>query len=325
MEPVLDSIEEQIRLGKVEEASSALEEIPQTDDNRIQHRFLQGYAQEAAYDQVAALAAYEEVMEQSPDHIGSRFRAALVYDQGGDDGAAIDLYEECTAEAPASINALINLAVLYEEQGRLEEARANVENVLKEHPNHVRARQLLRSIESSFEMVYDEHSQRERDKRDAILDTPITDFELSVRSRNCLRQMNIRTLGDLLNTGEAELLSYKNFGETSLTEIKALLGQKGLDLGHTDAAEPVVDDATVALPTPQVAGDASVHLRRSVSELELSVRSRKALQRLGIITLAELMQRSEPELMAIKNFGQTSLSEIKRQLAVFGLALRQSV
>ena len=43
--------------------------------------------------------------------------------------------------------------------------------------------------------------------------------------------MNIRTLGDLLNITEAELLSYKNFGETSLREIKAILETKNLRLG----------------------------------------------------------------------------------------------
>ena len=44
--------------------------------------------------------------------------------------------------------------------------------------------------------------------------------------------MKIRTLGDLLKITEAELLSYKNFGETSLVEIKAMLSQKGLRLGQ---------------------------------------------------------------------------------------------
>jgi DNA-directed RNA polymerase subunit alpha len=65
-------------------------------------------------------------------------------------------------------------------------------------------------------------------------------------------------------------------------------------------------------------------LNRSVAELELSVRSRKCLQRLGISSLAELVQRSEPELMAIKNFGQTSLVEIKRRLGELGLSLRDA-
>ena len=43
--------------------------------------------------------------------------------------------------------------------------------------------------------------------------------------------MNIRTIGDLLNISEVELLSYKNFGETSLKEIKGILDLKGLYLG----------------------------------------------------------------------------------------------
>src|SRR2546423_12273524 len=74
---------------------------------------------------------------------------------------------------------------------------------------------------------------RRGDRRSQVLDIPITDFELSVRSRNCLKKMNIKSLGDLLRTTEQELLSYKNFGETSLNEIKALLAQKGLRLGQS--------------------------------------------------------------------------------------------
>src|ERR1700730_12564982 len=82
-------------------------------------------------------------------------------------------------------------------------------------------------------MYYDEDSDRSGDRRNAVLDIPISDFELSVRSRNCLKKMNLRSLGDLLRTTESELLSYKNFGETSLNEIKALLAQKGLRLGQS--------------------------------------------------------------------------------------------
>ena len=44
--------------------------------------------------------------------------------------------------------------------------------------------------------------------------------------------MNIRTLKDLTKITEADLLSFKNFGETSLNEIKAILSQKGLRLGQ---------------------------------------------------------------------------------------------
>ena len=64
-------------------------------------------------------------------------------------------------------------------------------------------------------------------------------------------------------------------------------------------------------------------LGKSVADLELSVRSRKALQRLNINSLGELASRTEAELLGCKNFGQTSLNEIKQQLASFGLGLRK--
>jgi DNA-directed RNA polymerase subunit alpha len=147
----------------------------------------------------------------------------------------------------------------------------------------------------------------------------VTDFELSVRSRNCLKKMNIRTLGDLLKTTEQELLSYKNFGETSLNEIKALLAQKGLRLGQAS------EDAKGGVRrTASVAGNVAPEiLNKSVADLELSVRSRKALQRLNINLLGELAARTEDELLGCKNFGQTSLNEIKQQMTNFGLTLRK--
>ena len=61
-----------------------------------------------------------------------------------------------------------------------------------------------------------------------------------------------------------------------------------------------------------------------MADLELSIRTRKVLQRLNIKTLSELADLTETELLGCKNFGQTGLSEIKQQLAAFGLTLRKS-
>ena len=107
------------------------------------------------------------------------------------------------------------------------------------------------------------------------MEIPISDFELSVRSRNCLKKMNIRSLGDLLKTTEQELLSYKNFGETSLNEIKALLASKGLRLGQN--AEAGAATTLVRRPTVNPGNVPTETLNKSVADLELSVRSRKAL------------------------------------------------
>ena len=63
-------------------------------------------------------------------------------------------------------------------------------------------------------------------------------------------------------------------------------------------------------------------LDKAVSEMNLSVRARKALQLLNIQSLGDLMSHTEAELMGVKNFGATSLQEVKDKLAEYGLALR---
>ena len=64
-------------------------------------------------------------------------------------------------------------------------------------------------------------------------------------------------------------------------------------------------------------------LNKNVTDLEFSVRSRKALQRLGISSVGELATRTEAELLGVKNFGQTSLLEIRQRLGELGLGLRK--
>jgi DNA-directed RNA polymerase subunit alpha len=59
----------------------------------------------------------------------------------------------------------------------------------------------------------------------------VDEMELSVRSYNCLKNANIRTIGELVQKSEAEMLKTKNFGRKSLNEIKEILGGMGLSLG----------------------------------------------------------------------------------------------
>lgn len=316
----LTAISEKIRNGQLDEARTELLSVDETPDNRADLFFLQGYLKESEFDREGAIVDYESALECTPDHEDAAFRAAWVSDLLGDDDAAVDYYELCVKQIPVRVAALVNLAVIHEERGNFIEAETLLRSVVDKFPTHHRANHLLKSVESSVNMTYDETSQQEREKHDAILDMPISDFELSVRSRNCLRQMNIFTLGDLLRTSESELLSYKNFGETSLSEIKVLLAQQNLRLGQS--IQPI-DPPTFATDQP-VSIDASANTNLPISELELSVRSRKALQRLSAVTMGDLAQHTEDELMAIKNFGQTSLIEIKRQLEKFGLSFRLS-
>lgn len=88
-----------------------------------------------------------------------------------------------------------------------------------------------------LEVVEDSNTRELREK----LKLPVSVLEPSVRSENCMAAANIQTIGDLCRLPEAEVLKIKNFGKTSLKEIKKKLGDLGLsfgmDLGEDAAAE----------------------------------------------------------------------------------------
>jgi DNA-directed RNA polymerase subunit alpha len=273
------------------------------------------------YDE--AMNNYKAALELTPGHHEAAFRLAYRCDLSGEEDAAIDYYKQITTSSPVYVNALLNVAVIYEDIGDYDKASRCVQKVLIAHPNHKRANLFLKDIESSKTMVYDEESEKRVTRKIQILETPISDFELSVRSRNCLKKMNINTLGDLLRTTEAELLAFKNFGETSLREIKTILDAKGLSLGMGTQEEkfaPAVDPAE-SVVVEQPAKDEGL-LSKQINDLPWSVRAKKALSMLNIHTLGDLTRTTEAELLGCKNFGVTSLNEIKKAISNLGLSLR---
>jgi len=154
-----------------------------------------------------------------------------------------------------------------------------------------------------------------------LMEIPVTDFELSVRSRNCLRKMNIRTLGDLTRTTEAALLASKNFGETSLSEIKEMMTSKNLWLGMALEGGGQVAAATHDEPESLSAEDRAM-LAKPIGDLNLSVRARKCMTKLGIQTMGELLSHTGDELLECKNFGVTSLNEVREKLRELSLKLK---
>jgi DNA-directed RNA polymerase subunit alpha len=64
-----------------------------------------------------------------------------------------------------------------------------------------------------------------------MLDKSVEELELSVRSSNCLRAAEIKTIGELVQKGEAEMLKFRNFGRKSLKEIQDILAEMGLHFG----------------------------------------------------------------------------------------------
>lgn len=94
---------------------------------------------------------------------------------------------------------------------------------------------IFSAFETKGEQV-EEQAPPEVDPRLAeLLSKPIEELDLSVRSANCLKNANIRTLGDLVQRTEREMLSTKNFGRKSLDEIKDVLASLGLSFGMTRA------------------------------------------------------------------------------------------
>lgn len=82
-------------------------------------------------------------------------------------------------------------------------------------------------VEGRSELVGDE-AQREINKN---LFRSVNELELSVRAANCLKNANIKTIADLVQKTEGEMLKTKNFGKKSLNEIKEILTDMGLSLG----------------------------------------------------------------------------------------------
>jgi DNA-directed RNA polymerase subunit alpha len=134
--------------------------------------------------------------------------------------------------------------------------------------------------------------------------------------------MNIRTLGDLTRTTEAALLASKNFGETSLSEIKEMMTSKGLRLGLALEGGERGAGGGPADIVEEYSPEEKALLAKSIGELNLSVRARKCMNKLGIQTVGELIMRTGDDLLECKNFGVTSLNEVREKLGELNLKLK---
>ncbi|MDR3108072.1 MAG: tetratricopeptide repeat protein [Planctomycetaceae bacterium] len=269
-------------------------------------------------NEAEAIRLFERAYEADKSHPGALFGLALVNERHGNDEEALELYKRAVSRFPTNVGTLINLGILYEDFGMYEQAVVCFQRVLDSYPNHDKARLFLKDARASSEMHFDEDAQRKRDRMGQVLNLPVSDFEMSVRSRNCLKTMGINTLGDLCKRTEQELLGSKNFGETSLVEIREMLSMKGLQLGQLAAEKHAADVIEVeALPPEEQAV-----MMRPVTDLNLSVRARKCMSRLGIQTIAELVRHTPDELLESKNFGVTSLNEIREKLTLYNMKLR---
>ena len=101
------------------------------------------------------------------------------------------------------------------------------------------------NVEDPVESLGDSEGELAPSDANEHLDNSVEELELSVRSYNCLKNANIRTIRELVQKTEPEMLRTKNFGRKSLNEIKKILGGMGLGLGmrFEQPVEPAAAEA----------------------------------------------------------------------------------
>ena len=309
-----------IRLsGKIEEAERLLRESAREAATRAEYCYQMGCIRADHGDIFGAIEYFERTVDMDPHHTAALFRLANEMNLLGNDDDAIRLYEQSLSRPPFYIGALINLGLLYEDKERYPAAAFCFNRVLQFYPNHERAALYLKDIQAAGNMYYDEDAVRHQRELEQVMRIPIGDFELSARSRNCLERAGIETLGDLTAISEHELLSSKNFGETSLREIRDILKSRGLSIGQFATRSPLA----APIFTPEtVSPQEQAMLEAPVGDLNLSVRARKCLSRLGLVSIGELLSKTADELLSVRNFGVTSLNEVRAKLGEMGLRLR---
>jgi len=306
--------------GRIEKAMAILDDIFGPAEQTADYMYQRAATVAAVGGRLEeAIALYQRAIQTDENHAGALFGLALQYDRLGNDEESFSLYERAGKAFPTGVGALINLGLAYEDLNQFDKAQMCYKRILDCYPDHPQTLLYMKDAAATGNMLYDEEAQRRNDRLAQTLNMPVANFELSVRSRNCLEKMGIDTIGDLTRTSEAELLSSKNFGETSLFEIREMLTSKGLSLGQfaheKKSSDPPID-------TSHMSPDEQALLDRPISDLNLSVRARKCMSRLQLNTIGELVRKTGDDMLECKNFGVTSLNEVREKLTDLGLKMR---
>jgi DNA-directed RNA polymerase subunit alpha len=136
--------------------------------------------------------------------------------------------------------------------------------------------------------------------------------------------MGIFTLKDLITKTEQELLGYKNFGETSLKEIRAMLSKKGLHLGMTRVEEqPLADRIKMNAQLYSAEKEYELdELDTPIEDLDLSYRTKSALHKMGFESLRDITMRTGTDLESNANFSAACMQEVNALLEEKGLSYR---
>ncbi len=112
-----------------------------------------------------------------------------------------------------------------------QEAIHSAAKILNDHVKFFINFDQFQEEQQQHEIVEEEVKAAERNRIKKILLTPVDELELSVRAHNCLKAANIKTLAELVQLQEPELLKFRNFGRKSLQELTEVVHVQGLEFG----------------------------------------------------------------------------------------------
>lgn len=108
---------------------------------------------------------------------------------------------------------------------------ANFQNVIEALQNRIKKLERINNIDTAPVSEYDYLLGDKGGTFTALMNTPVYDLEISVRSLNCLKGADVDTLYDLVKCNKTDLMKFRNFGKKSLTELEDLLESLHLHFG----------------------------------------------------------------------------------------------
>ncbi|MFA4987288.1 MAG: hypothetical protein WC712_11935, partial [Candidatus Brocadiia bacterium] len=174
-------------VGKTDEAKKMFDGLKAGEKSSFQGKFVSALITETSGDIESAIDAYYKLKSEKPHSTDVIFRLAVVLDARGEDPVEIEsLYRGLVESDIFHVGAAINYGLFLLDVDRPDDAETIFSKVLTYDPDNERVWLYMRDAQASRNMIYDEGRHKEDEKLRQILRLPISEFELSVRSRNCL-------------------------------------------------------------------------------------------------------------------------------------------
>ena len=178
-------------------------------------------------------------------------------------------------------------------------------------------RKSLNEIRRKMKALHLPNKEREVQQFRHVEAVPIEIIDLSIRSKNCLRDANIKTISELLSKNDRELLSIPHFGRKCLNEIRSKL-EKLQQPKKESEVQQFNFEGTDELNINAIQDEILSALKTKSSDLVLSLRTRKCLKDKNVKYIWQLAQLTKIELLDIRNLGRKSINELDEVLKRFG-------